>query len=102
MKNDWLLRMRLDIVSVEQKHKRGVESVARGGDPKDYARAKFLVDQCEKERQTIAVSKAGGRRRISEFHLAAIQKFLLQRPNAAKSNAAKSNAAKSIVTELAL
>ncbi len=100
MKNDWLLRMRLDIVSVEQKYKSDVEAVqaheAGRGDPKDptYAKAKFLVGECEKERETMAVSKAGGLMRISKFHLGAIQKFLLKRQ--------QPNSAKSIVTQLAM
>ncbi len=82
MKKDWMLRLRLYIVSVEQEHKSGVELVqaheARGGDPKDptYARAKFLVGEREKERETMAVSVAGGRRRISKFHYGAIKNFL--------------------------
>jgi hypothetical protein len=82
MKKDWMLRMRLHIVSVEQKHKSHVEAVqtheTRGGDPKDptYAKAKFHVSECENERTTMAESVAGGRRRISKFHYGAIQKFL--------------------------
>ncbi len=60
MKRDWMRRMRLAIVSAEQKHKLDVEFVEahdkRGGDPKDpaYARATFTVDEIEKERATMA------------------------------------------------
>ncbi len=66
MKNNWLLRMRLDIVSVEQKHKSDVDAVraheARGGDPRDptYAKAKFLVLEREKERRSKAVDTEEG------------------------------------------
>jgi hypothetical protein len=66
MKKDWLLRMRLDIASVEYKHKADVDAVkaheARGGDPKDpaYGRAKFTVSECEKERKTMAIDTEEG------------------------------------------
>ncbi len=66
MKNDWLLRMRLAIVSVEQKHARDVEFVkaheARGGDPNDrtYARTKLFVRDMEKERATMAIDTEEG------------------------------------------
>jgi hypothetical protein len=92
--------MRLDIVSFEEKQKHNVEAVqaheARGGDPRDptYAKAKFFVREFEKERETMAVSKSGGRMRISEFHFRAIRKFCLQ--------CMQPNSAKSVVTELAM
>lgn len=66
MKKDWLLRMRLAIVSVEQKHKRDVEFIkaheARGGDPKDrvYASTKFIVGELDKECVTMAVDLEEG------------------------------------------
>ncbi len=64
MKKDWLLRMRLAIVSVEQKHKRDVEFIkaheARGGDPKDVAKMKFFVSEVPKERATVAVDLEEG------------------------------------------
>jgi hypothetical protein len=66
MKKDWLLRMRLDIVSVEQKYKSDVDAVkaheARGGDPKDpvYARTKFTVGETEKDRATMAIDTEEG------------------------------------------
>ena len=100
MKNDWLLRMRLDIVSVEQKLRHNVDAVqaheASGGDPRDrtYAKAKFDVGECKKERETMAVSRAGGRKKISKFHLGAIQKFLRHRK--------PPHSVKSIVTELVM
>ncbi len=66
MKKNWLLRMRLAIVSVEQKRKRDVEFIeaheARGGDPEDaaYARTKIFVSELEKERVTMAVDLEEG------------------------------------------
>ena len=72
MKKDWLLRMRLDIASVEQKHKADVDAVkaheARGGDPKDpaYGRAKFTVSECEKERTAMAIDTEEGNVRVLE------------------------------------
>ncbi len=66
MKKDWLLRMRLDIALVENKHKEDVGTVkaheARGGDPKDpaYGRAKSTVSECEKERKTMAIDTEEG------------------------------------------
>ena len=66
MKKDWLLRMRLDIASVEHKHKADVDAVkaheARGGDPKDsaYVKTKFTVSECEKERKTMAIDTEEG------------------------------------------
>jgi hypothetical protein len=66
MKKDWLLRMRLDIASVEYKHKADVDAVkaheARGGDPKDptYVKTKFTVSECEKERKTMAIDTEEG------------------------------------------
>ena len=66
MKKDWLLRMRLDIASVEYKHKEDVGIVkaheARGGDPKDpaYVKTKFTVSECEKERTAMAIDTEEG------------------------------------------
>jgi hypothetical protein len=66
MKKDWSLRMRLDIASVEYKHKADVDAVkaheARGGDPKDpaYVKTKFTVSECEKERKTMAIDTEEG------------------------------------------
>ena len=66
MKKDWLLRMRLDIASVEHKHKADVDAVkaheARGGDPKDpaYVKTKFTVSECEKERTAMAIDTEEG------------------------------------------
>jgi hypothetical protein len=100
MKKDWMLRMRLDIVSAEQKLRCDVDVVqaheTSGGDPRDrtYAKAKFHVGECEKRRVTMAVSRAGGRTKISKFHLEAIQKFLRQ--------SKQPHSVKSIVTELVM
>ena len=66
MKNDWLLRLRLAIISVEQKHARDVEFVkaheARGGDPKDpaYAKRKFTAKEMDKDRAIMAVDTVEG------------------------------------------
>jgi hypothetical protein len=66
MKNDWLLRLRFAIISVEQKHARDVEFVkaqeARGGDPKDpaYAKRKFTAKEMDKDRAIMAVDTVEG------------------------------------------
>jgi hypothetical protein len=115
-----LLRMRLAIVSVEQKRKRDAEFIeaheARGGDPEDpaYARTKFFVGELDKERVTMVVDLEEGHvsvfdyaqhkvthyltieqsdMNISEFHFKAIESFLVQSP--------KANSTMSIVAELA-
>jgi hypothetical protein len=73
MKKDWLLRMRLAIVSVEQKRKRDAEFVeaheARGGDPEDpaYARTKFFVGELDKERVTMVVDLEEGHVSVFDY-----------------------------------
>jgi hypothetical protein len=93
MKKDWMLRMRLEIVSAEQKLRCDVDVVqaheASGGDPRDptYAKAKFHVSKCEEMRGRMAISRAGGLMNISKFHLGAILKFWRQskQPHSVKS-----------------
>jgi hypothetical protein len=66
LKNDWLRRMRFDIVSVEQKHKSDREAVraheATSGDPKDisYLKTKFTVGETEKMRSTMMIDAEEG------------------------------------------
>ena len=73
MKKNWLLHMRLAIVSVEQKRKRDAECIeaheARGGDPKDpaYARTKFIVGELDKERVTMAVDLEEGHVSVFDY-----------------------------------
>ncbi len=61
MKRDWMRRMRLAIVSAEQKHKCDVDLVqaheVRGGDR--YARAKFNVSESEKWRDQAIDTEEG-------------------------------------------
>jgi hypothetical protein len=66
MKNDWLRRMRLDIISEELKYKSHCDAVKRhensGGDPKDptFLKNKFIVGEAEKDRTAMATDTEEG------------------------------------------
>jgi hypothetical protein len=66
MKNDWLRRMRFDIVSVEHKRKIDREAVraheTAGRDPKDmsYLKTKFTLGETEKMRSSMAIDTEEG------------------------------------------
>jgi hypothetical protein len=66
MKNDWLRRMRLEIISVQHKYQKCCEAVkaheASGGDPKDttYGKNKFIAAETDKDRTTMSVDTEEG------------------------------------------
>jgi hypothetical protein len=66
MKNDWLRRMRLDVISEDLKHRSFCDAIkkheASGGDPKDstYVKNKFIVGEAEKDRTAMAVDTEEG------------------------------------------
>ncbi len=71
LKNEWMRRMRLDIITVEKKFQKDREVVrkweASSGDPKDatYGRAKFITNEADKDRAAMAIDTEEGH--VSEF-----------------------------------
>ena len=66
MKHDWLRRMRLEIISVQDKYQKCCDVVkaheASLGDPKDatYGKNKFIAAETEKDRTTMSIDTEEG------------------------------------------